>query len=407
MRLLIATARRGIVGGIETYLRSVIPALAVRGHQVALLYEHPAGEGQPTIDEHCPGLPAWQFTDSKESLAQAQRWVPDLCYAHDLEDPEHELAVLDLYPTVLFAHGYIGTCISGTKRFSFPTETPCSRPFGKSCLALYYPRRCGGLNPLTMLGLYSQQRRRNQLLHHYRAIMVASRHMHEEFRRHGVAPERLHLLPLFPTNHLPEAEPPQPREMTGRILMVGRFTNLKGGMLLVRAVAEARRLLERPVTLVLAGAGPDLLEMMALARREGVPVDCRGWVGVKERANLFRCADLLAVPSTWPEPFGLVGIEAACVGLPSVGFTVGGIRDWLLPGQTGEEADSDSPTPLSLADAITRALRDPEHHQRLRIGAWNTAHRFNLDSHLERLEELLEAVAQNRAAAFAIRDSMN
>jgi glycosyltransferase involved in cell wall biosynthesis len=242
-----------------------------------------------------------------------------------------------------------------------------------------------------MLGLYAQQRRRNQLLCHYRAVLVASRHMHEEYRKHGVAPERLHLLPLFPTNHSPDAEPPQRREMTGRILMVGRFTNPKGGMLLVRAVAKARRLLQRPLTLVLAGEGPNLPEMVGLARREGVPVNYCGWVGAKEQENLFRNADLLAVPSTWPEPFGLVGIEAACFGLPSVGFTVGGIRDWLLPGETGEVADGDAPTPLDLAEAIARALCDPEHHQRLRVGAWHTAHRFSLTSHLERLEKFLEA----------------
>jgi glycosyltransferase involved in cell wall biosynthesis len=391
MRLLIATSNRGVVGGVETYLRSVIPALASRGHQLALLYEHPLGKGQLAIDDACPGLPAWCFTDDGANLSGTERWAPDVCYTQGLQNPEHERAILNRFPTALFAHNYHGTCLSGTKRFASPMEVPCSRTFGKSCLAQYYPRRCGGLNPLTMLGLYSQQRRRNQLLHHYRAVMVASRHMHEEFRRHRVSPERLHLLPLFPTNHSPDAEAPQPREMTGHILMVGRFTNPKGGMLLVRAVAEARGLLERPLTLVLAGEGPDLPEIMALARREGVPVDYHGWVGAKEREDLFRCADLLAVPSTWPEPFGLVGIEAGCVGLPSVGFSVGGIRDWLLPGETGEEAGGDSPTSLGLAHAIARALRDPEHHQRLRVGAWHTAHRFSLTSHLERLEKFLEA----------------
>jgi glycosyltransferase involved in cell wall biosynthesis len=391
MRLLIATSYRGVVGGVETYLRSVIPALASGGHQLALLYEHPAGEGQSAIDDSYPDIPAWCFSDDGASLSEAERWDPDVCYAQGLQNPQHERAILNRFPTVLFAHNYHGTCLSGTKRFASPQEVPCLRTFGKSCLALYYPRRCGGLNPLTMLGLYSQERRRNQLLHRYRAIMVASRHMHEEFRRNGVAPERLHLLPLFPTNYSPDVEPPQRREMTGRILMVGRFTNPKGGMLLVRAVAQARGLLERPLTLVLAGAGPDLPEMIALARREGVPVDYRSWVGAKEREDLCRSTDLLAVPSTWPEPFGLVGIEAACVGLPSVGFSVGGIRDWLLPGETGEAADGETPTTLGLADAIARALRDPEHHQRLRVAAWQNAHRFSLTSHLERLQKFLEA----------------
>jgi glycosyltransferase involved in cell wall biosynthesis len=370
-----------------------MPALVARGHQLALLYEHPAEEGQPTVDESCPGMPAWHFADGSLSLAEAKRWAPDICFGQGWHDADNERAIVDLFPTALFAHTYIGTCISGTKRFSSPTEAPCSRIFGKSCLALYYPRRCGGLNPFTMLRLYAQQRCRNRLMHDYRALIVASRHMHEEFRRHGIARERLHMIPYFAYDHAPDAQPPQPREMSGRILMTGRLTNLKGGKLLVQAVAGVRRLLDHPLTLVLAGDGEELPEMMALARREGVPLDCRGWVGAMEMEELYRSADLLAVPSTWPEPFGKVGIEAACVGLPSVGFAFGGILDWLHPGETGELADGDPPTSLGLAEAIARALRDPEHYQHLRVCAWGMAHRFTLESHLDQLESILAHVA--------------
>jgi glycosyltransferase involved in cell wall biosynthesis len=124
-----------------------------------------------------------------------------------------------------------------------------------------------------------------------------------------------------------------------------------------------------------------------------VPVDYRGWVGSKEREALFRSADLLAVPSTWPEPFGLIGIEAGCVGLPGVAFAVGGIGDWLVPGESGEAAPGDPPTPSGLAEALARALRDPAHYQRLRVGAWQAARRFSLASHLERLEAILTGVA--------------
>ena len=40
-------------------------------------------------------------------------------------------------------------------------------------------------------------------------------------------------------------------------------------------------------------------------------------------------AAVLAVPSVWPEPFGLVGLEAAARGVPAVAFDTGGIRQWL------------------------------------------------------------------------------
>ena len=105
----------------------------------------------------------------------------------------------------------------------------------------------------------------------------------------------------------------------------------------------------------------------------------------------MREADLLAVPSVWPEPFGLVGIEAGCVGLPAVAFAVGGIPDWLIPGKSGELAPGDPPTADGLALAIVRALADPTPLQRLRIGAWEVARTFRPGRHLDELERILDA----------------
>ena len=105
----------------------------------------------------------------------------------------------------------------------------------------------------------------------------------------------------------------------------------------------------------------------------------------------MRQADLLAVPSLWPEPFGLVGIEAGCFGLPAVGYAVGGIPDWLIPGQTGELAPGDPPTVEGLAEAMARALADPEHHARLSRGAWELSKQFDTPRHLAMLEPILSA----------------
>jgi glycosyltransferase involved in cell wall biosynthesis len=107
----------------------------------------------------------------------------------------------------------------------------------------------------------------------------------------------------------------------------------------------------------------------------------------------MRKADLLAVPSVWPEPFGLVGIEGGCVGLPAVGFAVGGIPDWLTPGVSGELAPGDKPDPRQLADALVRALADETHWNRLRVGSWETARRFTPEAHLDRLIPVLEAAS--------------
>jgi len=101
----------------------------------------------------------------------------------------------------------------------------------------------------------------------------------------------------------------------------------------------------------------------------------------------------LIVPSVWPEPFGLVGIEAGCVGLPAVGYGVGGIPDWLKPGISGELAPGKIPNPHELADAVVRAIGEESHWQKLRVGAWETAKSFTLQKHLQQLEAVLMSAA--------------
>ena len=156
---------------------------------------------------------------------------------------------------------------------------------------------------------------------------------------------------------------------TGRVLLMGRITAVKGGAVLIPALRSAGQALNRVLHLTVGGDGPEVDALRELARREGVDAEFLGWLGTGELGALYRSAELLAVPSLWPEPFGLVGIEAGSVGLPAVAFAVGGIPDWLIPGVSGECATGSRPTVAALSAAIVRAVRDPDHYAALRRGA--------------------------------------
>jgi glycosyltransferase involved in cell wall biosynthesis len=246
-----------------------------------------------------------------------------------------------------------------------------------------------------MLRQFKMQRRRLQNLRQVRAVLTASRHMRDEYLRHQIPADRLHVVPLFPPGAVRDVVPPEPRPARKRILFVGRITALKGWRHLLEAIPLAAAALGRTLTLVVAGDGPDRSAFEAEAKRRNIPAEFLGWVDAERRNAEMRTADVLAVPSVWPEPFGLVGIEAGCVGLPSVAFAVGGIPDWLLPGVSGELAPGERPNPRDLADALVRALADRDHWQRLRVGAWETAGRFTLEAHLERLLPILRAAADS------------
>jgi glycosyltransferase involved in cell wall biosynthesis len=400
MRVLIANTERGVGGGAETYLLDVLPRLRARGHELAVLYEQPAAAGRTAIEAGAPDVPLWPFGDGRlaEGLARALAWRPDVCYLHGLESPAVEAALLDRFPGVLFAHNYHATCVSGTKRHARPAPCPCRRVLGAGCLLAYFPRGCGGLDPRTLLRLYGRARRRRALLPRYRAVVVASRHMRDEYRRHGVADERLHLAPLYPAGARPDPEPPQDRPLTGRVMYAGRLTDVKGTRQLVEALRQAGRALGRPLTLVVAGDGSERAALEGDCRRSGVPAEFHGWLDRARAAALMRGADVLTVSSVWPEPFGLVGLEAGCVGLPAVAHAIGGIPDWLRPGESGELAPGDPPTPAGLAAALVRALADPAHLARLRRGAWGVAGRFTAERHLAILEGVLEGAVRGHLA---------
>jgi glycosyltransferase involved in cell wall biosynthesis len=382
------------VGGAENYLRSAMAALARRGHQLSLLHESPAPPHAEPVAPAGPGVPRWCVAElgAAAALRALAAWRPDVVWVHGLADPALEASLLGSQRCVLFAHGYYGTCVSGLKRHAFPEPRACARRFGAACLALYLPRRCGGLDPARAVADYRRQARRLGLLASYRAVVVASAHMRDEYLRHGVGAGRLRLLPLL-ADTSPDPGPPAPRRFTGRLLMVGRLSDGKGGDQLLRAIPAASARLGRALRVTLAGEGLRLAAWRALAHRLGVDAEFPGWVDRERRTALLREADLLAVPSTWPEPFGLVGLEAFAVGTPAVAFATGGIPEWLRPGETGELAPADPPTPAGLAAAIVRALADPGHHAALRRGAWESARRHAAFDHAAALEEILAGAA--------------
>jgi len=391
MRVLVANYHARPVGGVETYLRALLPRLVTRTAAVGLLTRESGDPGPRGVP--VPGVDwlAGAGDSPAAVLDTAARWTPDVIYTHGLGEPAFERAIAGRWPTVAFMHNYGASCASGSKCYGAPVTTPCDRSLGPACLAIWWTRRCGGRSPLTALRMYGEAADRRAMLHACRGVAVASRHMADDLLRSGLAPARVHHLPLFPTAFTPDSAPPPPRAFSGRLLLAGRVTALKGWRHLLEAVPSAAATLRRPLTLVVAGDGPDREAFERACSAHGVPAEFRGWLLPPDLQAEMRLADLLLLPSLWPEPFGLAGIEAGCVGLPTAAYASGGIPEWLTPGVSGELAPARPPTAAGLAQAIVRALAEPEHWQRLRAGAWHGARRFCPDDHVSRLLSLLEA----------------
>jgi glycosyltransferase involved in cell wall biosynthesis len=396
MRILIANDALVGSGGVESYLAALMPALSGRGHEVALLHANTRREsGATRLD--AAALVASVADDTLEgAFDRVRAWRPDVCFSHNMRPLDVEERLLAEWPVVKMMHGYSGTCVSGLKAHAFPATVPCAREFGAACLALYLPRHCGQYRPLLMVEQFRRQSRQRSLLARYAAVVTASRHMADEYVRHGLARGRVVTAPLFPTEGTTASArelPPIPA-----VLFAGRMTSIKGGDVLVRAVAAASAQMAGPVSLIMAGDGPERSALEALARRLGVDATFTGWVAAGARTSLFRAASLVAVPSLWPEPFGLVGLDAGVHGVPAIAFDVGGIREWLR-GDVNGLLVRERGSAAALGAALAQLLGDRDRLARYGDGAWRVARELSIEAHVTTVERLLGDAARATRAA--------
>jgi glycosyltransferase involved in cell wall biosynthesis len=117
------------------------------------------------------------------------------------------------------------------------------------------------------------------------------------------------------------------------LLWVGRFVPEKGPHRAIRvAQATGRRL-------VLAGpVQPGQERFFAEAvepQLDGDRIRYVGEVGGPRKLELFAAAHALLMPITWPEPFGMVMLEAMAAGTPVIAFAQGAAPEVVEAGRSG------------------------------------------------------------------------
>jgi type III pantothenate kinase len=132
--------------------------------------------------------------------------------------------------------------------------------------------------------------------------------------------------------------------------------------------------------------------MRVLARNLGVEDRVRftGWLDAGQLAQQLADASVVVVPSLWPEPFGLVGIEALAAGRPVVASATGGIGDWLEDGVSGLSVPPGDAG--LLAAALNELLADPARQAEMGLaGKHAVQERFSPERHAAVLLEAYEA----------------
>jgi glycosyltransferase involved in cell wall biosynthesis len=178
------------------------------------------------------------------------------------------------------------------------------------------------------------------------------------------------------------------RDWAWNLLYVGRIDPRKGVGTAIDALAE----LPPEATLAVYGRGDrdHLAELRDRASRMGVADRVEFSESERDRlAEVYAAADAVLFPGAWPEPWGLVPLEAMSVGRPVVATGTGGSGEYLRNGENCLLFDPGEGAP-ALAAAVSRLGGDPELRERLRAGGAATVDRLERDSFEAAVERLYE-----------------
>ena len=151
------------------------------------------------------------------------------------------------------------------------------------------------------------------------------------------------------------AEFPFGRGQDGHLLFLGRMIEDKGP---AQAI-EIARAVDMP--LILAGPADEDFDDTIAPLIDGRQITYVGSVEPEERNRLLAGAAALLYPLLYPEPFGLVVIEAMACGTPVLGVGIGAVPELVEPGLTGYLAPAWEGLPELVRPALEldrQAIRD-------------------------------------------------
>jgi phosphatidylinositol alpha-1,6-mannosyltransferase len=157
------------------------------------------------------------------------------------------------------------------------------------------------------------------------------------------------------------------------VVATGRMVARKGFDKLLEAWPEIVQAIPK-AKLVLAGAGPltENLRKQILELKIAQSVHQLGYLPEQHLVAMYQKADLFCMPNrTMPdgdtEGFGLVFLEAAAAGTPSVGGTAGGAIDAIIDQKTGLQVDGESTS--EIAAAVIELLQNKERRNEMAVAA--------------------------------------
>ena len=388
MKVLVLCERVDAEGGTETYLRALLPALVARGHTVRVLARSAsfpdayavAIDVVPWSDEHDP--PSAGAAQAVAHFASAL--APDVAVVHNVLDAGVLEAARRLVPRVVYhLHDHRPFCPNGDRVYPQGGGI-CGAAMGAPACGWHAVVNGCAYGPrLRTLALIRIREAVARAVISSDASIAFSQYVAALARHNGVPSRKVHVIsPALEDSAF--AASPAPRPSGDNVLFAGRVVPSKGARSLARALSRIPPP-DRPL-LRLAGDGPDLPATLAEARARDLRVEVLGRLDAPAMRAAYDDATLVAVPSLWGEPFGLVGIEAFARGRPVVAYDAGGIAEWLSASNGGGRI-----VPLGDERALAEGVREllhPDGWTDASSRAFSAARAYRLGPHLDRIESI-------------------
>ena len=305
---------------------------------------------------------------------------------------QESMALIDITgecPSIFTAHNHTPYCPSGTKYF--PTsEQYCTR--SRSVLGCTWGHLidgCGSRRPQNIINNISTSYRLLGKLKRLRIPVIANSDYVRNWLIENGFPADLTVTLRCGTAIPKSVTAPLTLEIhqNQRILFAGRIVPDKGLEWLLKALDKT----DVSIHLDIAGEGWDRPRMEKLVNQLGLDnrVTWHGWCDREKMEALYQQCFAVIFPSIWPEPAGLITLEAYARYRPVIASRVGGIPEHLLNEKTGILVPVNNIK--QLAAAITELSTNyQESHLLGQQGHALFLKEFTIDVHVNKLQKIYE-----------------
>lgn len=382
------------LGGEEQHVRALSAALAARGHDVSVATLRQPGTAEEELDgavrvhrlrgvaqrisrlyqrtdrRHVPPMPdpglAWQL---RRVLARER---PQIVHAHNwLVHSYLPLKAASRAKLILSLHDYSLLCVK--KRWMYQ-GAPCAGPGIIKCLRCATDHYGAAKGVPIVLANWAMSPLERHAVDWYlpvsRAVAAGN----------AISPTQSDIVPNFVPDDVADLRGEPPPELSqlpdGDFLMfAGDLTRDKGVAVLLAAYAGLR---DAPPLVLIGRPCADTPTSLPTGVRM-----LHSWPHAAVMWAWRRCL-LALVPSVWPEPGGIVALEAMASGRPVIASKIGGLPELIADGETGILVRPGDPG--ALRAAIVRLLNDRD--LREQMGRAAVAHVTQF--HVSRVAPLVE-----------------